>query len=142
MEQKIDLLTLFVFPGDNSLFDDKQRIIDSCKDINCHVVFLSFREELEIQQVPDTKWWGYLFGNEWFGKDITEFLNVYLERANCDVLTFFKDVVKVDGTKAVFLASRIFRSWIVPLGIETYKDVPNLSFIKVLDGWIKESSKI
>ncbi|MEN6445566.1 MAG: hypothetical protein ABFC98_05920 [Candidatus Cloacimonas sp.] len=138
MEQKIDLLTLYVFPGDKETLDDKQRIIDSCKEIRCNVVFLSYREELEIQQVPDTKWWGYLFGNEWFEKDISEVLNIYLEQANYNVLTFFKDITKENGEKAVFLASRIFRSWIVPLGIETYKEVPNLSFIKVLDGWIKQ----
>jgi hypothetical protein len=140
MNDEETLLTLYFFPGDVETLDDKSRFMDSLEKVNCHVVFLDHRDELQSCDVPDTEWWGFLFGNEWFDLDMANVLDVYL-LSDFDAITFFKDIEKENGDKAVFLATRIFRTNKVPLGIETYKEVEGLKFVKALDGWIREKKQ-
>ena len=140
-------LTLYFLPGDKSEFDDFQRCQVSLPAELERITFtyvLSHRDELCKMKRPETKWWGYLFGNEWFDEELGKALYVHLRYNTADCLTLFKNVKTAEKEHKAFVATRLFRTQGVPvLGVESYKDFQSdLTFEKVLDGWLRETDRI
>ena len=140
-------LTLYFLPGDRSEFDDFQRCQASLPSELERITFtyvLSHRDELDNMKLPETKWWGYLFGNEWFDEELGKALYVHLRYNTADCLTLFKKVGMTGEAPRVQLATRLYRTQGVPvLGVESYKNFQSdLTFEKVLDGWVKETDRV
>lgn len=137
-------LTLYLLPGDCEELDNFARIQESISPrLETEFCTLGHRDDLAKTIKPNTKWWGYLFGNEWFDKDLGRALYVHLNYNQSDCLTLFKRVM-VDGCYKTFVASRLFQTVAVPvLGVDSYKRFEReLTFEKVLDGWILETDRI
>jgi len=139
------VLTLFLLPGDRADMDNFDRAKASLLDKTESCIYiLSHRDDLAKMKTPDTEWWAFLFGNEWFDEDLGKALHVHLKYNNADCLTLFKNVVTSEGEKKAFVATRVFRTCAVPvLGIESYNKYENeLTFEKVLDGWLMEDDRV
>lgn len=139
------VLALFLLPGDRADMDNFDRARTSLSDkIESYIYILSHRDDLVKMRTPETEWWGFLFGNEWFDEDLSKALHIHLRYNKADCLTLFKNVTTAEGEKKAFVATRIFRTCAVPtLGVESYKNYQDeLTFEKVLDGWLMEDIRV
>jgi hypothetical protein len=139
------ILALYLLPGDRPDMDNFDRARASLLEkVGSFVYILSHRDDLAKVKTPEVEWWGFLFGNEWFDEDLSKALHVHLRYNKADCLTLFKDVITSEGERKAFMATRLFRTCAVPvLGVESYKNYQNeLTFEKVLDGWLMEDTRV
>lgn len=137
------MITLYILPGDNSFFDDFKNAIESFLPVNeITVLILNHRDDLIKIIQPKTKWWGFLFGNEWIDNELAESLNTHLKYNTANKLVLFKIVRCRDGVERAFIEDRIFRTDIIPVqGVECVRNVISSSE-RILDGWLRETDRI
>ena len=139
------MLTLYVIPCDNPEEADIPKLKQSAKDVAEKIVVLDHRRLDEVE--PETKWYAFLFSNEWFDVGLKDALPIFLEYDECDYFVLFKKVIEdITGTliPKTFVAPRIFRSSVKLEGAGSLipRNPESLKAIKVLDGWILEPTRV
>jgi hypothetical protein len=139
------MLTIFVIPCDNPKEGDIEKLKESMRDLDVDVQVLDHRD-LNKMDKGTRPWYGYLFSNEWFDEGLRFALPYFLEDQKIDYLVLFKKVIEDRGgvkEPKAFQAPRIFRADVEVMGPGDLNPVnaENLSYLKILDGWILEPDR-
>jgi len=139
------MLNMFIIPCDNPEQSDILKLKKSLSDVAGHVSVLKHRD-LNSLDKGTYPWYGYMFSNEWMDESLQYALPLFLEEEELDYLVLFKKVIEDRGgvtEPRAFQMPRIFRSHVELEGPGQLvpKNPQDLSFAKVLDGWILEPSR-
>lgn len=89
----------------------------------------------------DSRWFGYIYSNEWLDEDLAKAMPVFLSQKYFDVLSLCKKVLD-NGKHRYFTMPRIFRNWIQ---LESGGLMPQtcglLRIERALDGWVMEDDR-
>lgn len=125
-------LTLYIMKSDNMVVCPESVV--SFGGVVEEVIFLDNRNLEEAVKSCKTRWFGYIFSNEYLQVDLGVELLLYLEQDKFDVIIFMQRLLVDDKFK--FLQSpRLFKREIKLKGM--YPLTKNFTHIRALDGFVE-----
>ena len=136
-------LTIYVMPcGKDEI--DPERAVKSFENPQYTVAY-AILEHANLWDLNGThyesRWFGYIYANEWLDEELSEALPVFLQQDYFDYLLLWKKVEHGDKSR-YFRMPRLFRS-VVPLikGELVPENIDTLTGETVLNGWILENAR-